>query len=170
MVSSKNRLTETESEWADSHRPEGSCEHLNSRNDSCLWALGKEWVRKGIRGVSLSKDSGERLPWRSSGQDSKLLLHGAEGPSLVRELRPHMPRGTAENRNDCGKKWKFLTVQKERPNHHVCFFFFFNILLQMFPQTICSLLQKLFVQTSLLKQWLVILIFTFKCFTVSHLV
>lgn len=36
------------------------------------------------------------LPWWSSGQDSALPRQGARVQSLVRELRSHMPHGTAK--------------------------------------------------------------------------
>ena len=33
------------------------------------------------------------FPWQSTGYDSVLPFHGAEVPSLVKELRSHMPCG-----------------------------------------------------------------------------
>ena len=45
------------------------------------------------------------LPWRSSGQDSVLLLQGVQVQPLVRELRfrmlPSMAKITKQNKKEC---------------------------------------------------------------------
>ena len=50
------------------------------------------------------KTTHKGLPWWS--RDSKLPLQGARVPSLVRELRSHMPRGAARRISNWPKKKK----------------------------------------------------------------
>ena len=54
--------------------------------------------------TGLSQEEGSGLPWWSSGLDSALPLQEAQVRSLVRELRSHMPRGTAKKKKEEGSE------------------------------------------------------------------
>ena len=50
------------------------------------------------------------IPWRSSGEDSKLSLLGAQGQSLVRRLRSQKPCGLKKKKKKDRKKSFLLST------------------------------------------------------------